>query len=200
MPARTDCTACGFQLWFKNEVDLSVSRVVFEKLCWKSRCKADRSVRPGETLHKAWPNPQHHKWKNHLEGGHQPNSCPMVEYQGRDLWMEGNQRFYRKTWGLWSQLWELQSPWHPVLCLLILWLYLQELAEDPTLHSRRAERESCALLWSSLFPLQGLHQEKLFIQSPSFSNSIGTQLGLLDSSWFWASIWEKGNNPTPAYS
>ena len=53
MPARTDCTACGFQLWFKNEVDLSVSRVVFEKLCWKNRCKADRSVRPGETLRKA---------------------------------------------------------------------------------------------------------------------------------------------------
>lgn len=101
-----------------------------------------------------WPNPQHHKWKNHLEGGHQPNSCPMVEYQGRDLWMEGNQCFHRKTWGLCSQLWEFQSPWHPVLCLIILWLYLQEFAEDPTLHTRRAERESCALLWSSLFPLR----------------------------------------------
>lgn len=38
---------------FKNEVDLPVSRIVFEKLCWKNRWKADRSVRPGETLHKA---------------------------------------------------------------------------------------------------------------------------------------------------
>lgn len=80
---------------FKNEVDLLVSRVVFEKLCWKNRCNADRVFAQEKHYTKPLAQssaPQMGKQSKpqtlldlNRKGGHQPNSCPMVEYQGRGL-------------------------------------------------------------------------------------------------------------------
>lgn len=150
---------------FKNEVDLSVSRVVFEKLCWKNRCKTDRSVCPGETLHKA-PGPilsttnGETKQTTNSVGPEQKRgtpakqlSCGWIPRQEACEW-EGTSAFVGKpeVYAVNSESSSLIGTQRYVLesCEMYLW----EFAGDPTLYTRRVERKSFAILWSSLFPLQ----------------------------------------------